>query len=407
MKKLNFIIVFVFLILIKGIAQDGNKEGGASGTGTSVSPYTVPLALTCDCNPKVVLSTIVIKNDQAQITIPKTANYTLQIILPKDINIAEVSKTAAITLIGSDGKEIDANFNEKGQAKFSNLQPGTYAAKVKPPKGGSGTSRCPPFHWYIKGQCVPVDKDIKTTALNAVDINCPSGKYDANGNCIFASQTPTNVAQKTAIKIGTNVDYHIGSSSIKNSTSPFLFFKNGQSVGIDFTIVPPKGTTRFKIAVDYITGTSDENEIKTYAKQKDIVFTSYKFTKPNPSGFSIMASPQFMLFPKSQNKKLPLMWLDLKAGAVFNNQQNLQFFQSQTTPSKEVKSNAVSFVYSPSLIVNVVKTKKLFINLKTGYSSFGGFGFGVNITEQVCVGAPCFRCQGAGCTGEFPKKSEK
>ena len=52
-----------------------------------------------------------------------------------------------------------------------------------------------------------------------------------------------------------------------------------------------------------------------------------------------MASPQFMLFPKSKNKKLPLMWLDLKVGALFSNQQNVQFYQGQTTPSKEIKSN--------------------------------------------------------------------
>jgi hypothetical protein len=123
-----------------------------------------------------------------------------------------------------------------------------------------------------------------------------------------------------------------------------------------------------------------------------------------------MVSPQFMLFPKSQNKKLPLMWLDLQAGAFFSNKQTLQFFQGQSaTSSKEIKSNAVSFVYNPTLVVNVIKTKKLFLNLRAGYSSFGGFGFGVGITEQDCRGAPCFRCRGTFCiepttTTDPPKK---
>ncbi len=213
---------------------------------------------------------------------------------------------------------------------------------------------------------------------------------------------------KTKITFGGNAAYHLGTSSQKDNTSPFLFFKNGQSAGLDLTFVPKKGTTRLKLAADYIMGNNNEEYIAAYAKQKDIVYTSYKFTKSNPSGFSIMASPQFMLFPKSQNKKLPLMWLDLKVGALLNNGQNIQFFQGQTTPSKEIKSNAVSFVYSPSLIVNVVKTKKLFINLKAGYSNFGGFGIGLNITEQDCMNVPCFRCFGTGCytppTPDPPKK---
>jgi hypothetical protein len=131
---------------------------------------------------------------------------------------------------------------------------------------------------------------------------------------------------KTKITFGGNAAYHIGTSSQKESTSPFLFFKNGQSAGLDLTLIPKTGTTRYKLAVDYIMGTNDENAVNIYAKEHNIEYSSYKFTKSNLSGFSIMASPQFMLFPKSQNKKLPLMWLDLKAGALFSNQQNVQFF---------------------------------------------------------------------------------
>ena len=202
---------------------------------------------------------------------------------------------------------------------------------------------------------------------------------------------------QTKVKFGGNIAYQIGTGLQKENISPFLFFKSGQSAGLDLTLIPKKGTTRFKLAADYIMGSNNKENIAAYAKQKDIVYTSYKFTKANSSGFSIMASPQFMLFPKSQNKKLPLMWLDLKVGALFSNQQNLEFFQGQTTPSKEIKSNSVSFVYNPSLIVNVIKTKKIFINLKAGYSNFGGFGFGLNVTEQDCHNVYCYRCHGSGC----------
>ncbi len=203
---------------------------------------------------------------------------------------------------------------------------------------------------------------------------------------------------KTKITFGGNAAYHIGTSAQQKENSPLLFFKNGQSAGLDLTLVPKIGTTRYKLAVDYIIGTNDESAVTAYAKENNIEYLSYKFTKSNPSGFSIMASPQFLLFPKSQSKKLPLMWLDLKAGVVISNQQNVQYFLEETTPSAEIKSNAMSFVYNPTLVVNVIKTKKLFVNLKASYSNFGGFGFGLSIAERDCTNISCCRCEGSRCS---------
>lgn len=197
---------------------------------------------------------------------------------------------------------------------------------------------------------------------------------------------------KPKLTFGGSVNYILGTGLQENNINPLLFFNSGLSTDVDLTFVPKKGTTRYKLSLGYITGTNDINAISNYAKENDIVYDTYKFTKTNPSGFSIMASPQFMLFPKSENKKLPLMWLDLKFGALFSNQQNLQFFQGQSTPSKEIKSNAVSFVYNPTLVVNIIKIKKVIINLKAGYSNYGGFTLGVGIAEQNCQGMPCCRC---------------
>ena len=203
---------------------------------------------------------------------------------------------------------------------------------------------------------------------------------------------------QSSITFGANANYHVPMPMQKEGTSPFLFLKAAQSAGLEISFAPnKKRSTRIKLAADYITGTNNKENIAAYAKEKDIVYTSYKFTKTNPSGFSLMASRQFMLFPKSQNKKLPLMWLDLKVGALFSNQQSLQFFNGQSAPTKEIKSNAVSFVYNPTLVVNIIKTKKLFINLKAGYSNFGGFGFGLNIVDRDCSNVPCCRCFGTLC----------
>ena len=200
---------------------------------------------------------------------------------------------------------------------------------------------------------------------------------------------------KSKITFGGNATYHIDTSAQQKDNCPFLFFKNGQSAGLDLTLVPPKGTTRYKLTADYIMGTNDENAVMAYAKA--IEYSGYRFTISKPKGLNMMVSPQLMLLPKSQNKKLPLMWLDLKVGALFSNQQTLQFFNGQSVRIKEIKSNAVSFVFSPSLVVNVVKTKKLFLNLRAGYSNFGGFGFGLSIAESDCRGAPCCKCGWGGC----------
>lgn len=216
---------------------------------------------------------------------------------------------------------------------------------------------------------------------------------------IIAIITATlQVQAQRRITFGANVNYHLPMSMQKESTSPFLFLNTAQSAGLELSFAPNKNSsTRIKLAAEYISGTNNKEYIATYAKERNIEYTSYQFTKSNPSGFSVMASPQFMLFPKSQNKKLPLMWLDLKAGALFSNQQSLQYFLEQTTPNQEIKSNAVSFVYNPTVVVNIIKTNKLFVNVKAGYSNFGGFGFGLNISESDCHGAYCYRCPGGGC----------
>jgi hypothetical protein len=233
--------------------------------------------------------------------------------------------------------------------------------------------------------------------------NQHKNKYQMTKNLIIIViatllfQTQVYSQTKPKVTFGGSVNYNFGTGLQKDKISPFLFFNGGPSAELDLAFVPKKGTTRYKLALGYITGTNDKNAITTYAKENDIAFDSYKFTKTNPSGFSIMASPQFMLFPKSTNKKIPLMWLDLKVGALFSNQQSLQFFQGQSTPSKEITTNAVSFVYNPTFVVNVIKTKKVFINLRAGYSNLGGFTFGVGIAERDCRGALCYRCQGPGC----------
>jgi hypothetical protein len=284
----------------------------------TINPFeSVIIEMVCDCNPSQVLSTFVTNaNGKVNIKVPRDANYSFKLVMPpvlkdKGIKMAALSNDVVVNFIG--GKNIEnLSFNAKGVASAKNLQQGNYeiALSRKPPKGGpngpSGPPRgkcppgetpwlggcipivvvgglnkvqCPPGYSLIDGVCInyklPTDQepvpprpDGFPNPKNAVDINCPSGKYDANGNCIFGRQAPVNVAQKTKINIGGNVSYQIGSSGVINSKSPFLFFKNGQSAGLDFTIVPLKGTTRFKLAVYYINGTNDKMPLSLMPKRK-------------------------------------------------------------------------------------------------------------------------------------------
>lgn len=191
--------------------------------------------------------------------------------------------------------------------------------------------------------------------------------------------------------------YAMPTSNLKPDAGPFLFLKDAKSVGLDYSFGFKNKASGIKFSADYIMASTDKEGVAAFAKEMDIPYKTYNFTSPNPTGISIMAGPNIMLFAKSKRKKLPLIWLDLQAGAIYSKPQSLQFFSGQTTPSKEVKTSNISLVYSPTLTVNLIKTKKLGINAKVGYSNFGGLTFGVGVAEVDCRDIYCYRCKGKGC----------
>ncbi len=197
--------------------------------------------------------------------------------------------------------------------------------------------------------------------------------------------------------------YFMPTSNIKPDEGPFLFLKDAKSAGLDYSFGFKNKASGFKFSADYIMAKTDVEGVAAYAKVNDIPYKTFNFTKPNPACLRLMAGPNVMLFAKSKRKKLPLMWFDLQAGAVYSKGQSLEFSQGPAIANKEFKPNEWNIAYAPSLVVNVIKTKKLFINAKVGYSNFGGLTFGIGITEQDCHNVYCFRCQGVGCLGDMPK----
>jgi hypothetical protein len=208
----------------------------------------------------------------------------------------------------------------------------------------------------------------------------------------------TMVLQTNAQRgLGIHGGYSMPTSNIKLDAESFLFLKDAKSVGIDYSFGFKNSASGFKFSADYIMATTNTDAVASYAKVSDIPYKTFNFTQPNPTGISVMAGPNIMLFAKSINKKLPLIWLDLQAGAIFSNPQSLQFFNGKPDPSKEIKTSNISFVYSPMLTVNLIKINKILINAKVGYSNVGGLTIGLGIAEQDCAGMACCRCQGTFC----------
>jgi hypothetical protein len=191
--------------------------------------------------------------------------------------------------------------------------------------------------------------------------------------------------------------YSMPTSNIKPDAGPFLFLKDAKSVGLDYSFGFKNKASGFKFSADYIMASIDKDVVASYAKTMDIPYKTFNFTQPKPTGISVMAGPNIALFAKSTKKRLPLMWLDLQAGAVYSKDQSLEFSQIQGKVSKEIKPSPWNIAYAPSLVVNVIKTNKIFINAKVGYSNVGGFTFGLGIVAQDCMNVACYRCRGTGC----------
>ena len=207
----------------------------------------------------------------------------------------------------------------------------------------------------------------------------------------------TNAQSK--ITIGGNLNYGIATSAQKKATAPLMFLKNSQSVGLDFLYTNKKSKVGLKTTLEYFTGGFDNTASTAYAKEKQILASEVKWPKSKHSGVVISTGPSIALFPNS--KKMPLMWLDIKAGAIFTGAQSATFYDG-TTIVKTVKHNATSFAYSSSVNMVMYKTSKIMVNLRAGYSNTDGVSIGLGIAARNCTGFPCWKCNGAYCNN--PKK---
>jgi hypothetical protein len=439
MKKIKSLLLLLFAATL-GKAQET----------TTINPFeSVIIEMVCDCNPTQVLSTFVTNaNGGVNIAIPKDANYSFKLVMPpvlkeNNIKMADLANDIVVNFKGSKNIE-NLSFNNKGVASAKNLQQGNYemALKRKPPKGpkepsGPPRGKCPPGETPWLGGCIPIvvinkvqadvwaiccrqgnkaccdmapKPSIEGIALAkgekiAAGINCPSGKYDANGNCIFGSTNTTE--NKPIINFGMlSIDfgYLISSNSKNDNANKALFAGNGIDARINYRYGKKIGIIG---TLGYLSGSTNTTEINTFSK------------KLEPNGFRTVTT--------GIQKRYTQFLIAVGPSILLGPKRRLELYTKGGINYQAISSNLKIDLYDANVFVKNLysaESKKILPywevggshkigNIKrTGVGFFGKYGsngltFGFNITLQDCRGAPCYKCQQPGCCPDWCPKAEE
>jgi hypothetical protein len=371
------------------------------------------------------------------------------------IKMADLANNVVVNFKGAKNVE-NLSFNSKGVAAVKNLPQGIYelALNRKPPKGGpngpSGPPRgkcppgetpwlggciptvvvsglnklkCPPGYSIVNGVCInyklPQDQepvlptpDPVRFPPKAVDINCPSGKYDANGNCIFGPTNTTDNGGNTAARftiptrssrfsiISIDAGYLFSSNSKNNSDTKTLFAGNGLSAGLNYRYGGKIGITG---RIGYAGGSRNESNLQEFASTFVVspwVYKTTGFTK-SWSQFNFAAGPS-VFFGKSYKGEISVLGgvsmgsesnikIDLYDAAVFyKNVYNVK--EKKMKPFWEVGGS-----------YRIFTGKQMTLGLKGSYGVNGGT-IGINITS-FCVQCCCQKGD-LNCCANMPKSSK-
>lgn len=210
----------------------------------------------------------------------------------------------------------------------------------------------------------------------------------------FSMTLHAQTDKKLTTQFGGNLTYHIPTWDKSSTKEPFLFLQGGQSAGLELALIPAKSKFAIKTNANFFVGQNDKTEPFYFANKNNIEFTKYEWSSKTPFGFNLMAGPRYMI--ASQNKKTPIMYLDIQGGGLFTNGQSIKY-SYQNNVTAEYKTNKSSFAYGANFTIVPLITKKLMFRINAGYTNYGGFGIGLAIADRICNGAPCCRCDGGGC----------
>jgi len=189
-------------------------------------------------------------------------------------------------------------------------------------------------------------------------------------------------------------NYLVPTSSQKASYDKLLFPKNGSSIGLSYSFLSSKSNFGVLLQVDYFTLKNDAASVAAYAKSKDIVYSTYKFTQAKAKGFAAMTGLIYHL-PHASETSL-LAGIELKAGALFSNGQSMQYYNGQNQKIKEVTATKTSFVWNPNVYLDISVSKNIAFKVNAGYSSITGLNAGLGVLVPVSTtgkrGYHCSKC---------------
>lgn len=196
-------------------------------------------------------------------------------------------------------------------------------------------------------------------------------------------------------------------SSLKENQNPSrpLFAGDGVNFGVGHRFGDTWGIAS---RVGITTGSVDEAGIEnvTARLKRPPVYIPIppKGQSLNYSQISVMTGPSIRLRKKHQFE------FNAMAGIGINPSPNyirvdaydVDVFLNTVYEAKD-KTVVPMWQVNMSYKLALLSKKGKWLRILAGYGSNGAtIGLSVNIADQDCHGAPCFRCQGAGCTGEMP-----
>jgi len=196
-------------------------------------------------------------------------------------------------------------------------------------------------------------------------------------------------------------------SSLKENQNPsrLLFAGNGVNFGIGHRWGDTWGIAS---RIGFSTGSLDDDGVASITRKRK---TPPRYIPiPDPPGsiswsqISVMTGPSIRLGKKHQFE------FNAMAGIGINPSPNYirvdayeQDLFLETVYEAKDKSVVGMWQVNASYKLALLSKTGKWLRIIGGYGSNGAtIGLAINIADQDCHGAPCYRCQGAGCTGDMP-----
>jgi hypothetical protein len=190
--------------------------------------------------------------------------------------------------------------------------------------------------------------------------------------------------------------YRAGVNTNKSSykiTWPKITRGFSNTFGVDYYLPYKKNDApTFKLSVNYVTSKVSDADVKDYATQNKIYYTSYKLSKQSSSGIMVTGGVRYVL---TQSKKAKVAFaLEGDFGAFISNGQVLNYYSDVVQNTKTIEGSKTLFVWNPHVDMYGKISSGSTFKIMAGYSNItgvnAGIGFILNKTaSKSSVGNHC------------------